>query len=56
MLYTKREENCQASGLCQRRDFMSKAIELTTTTHCVDFLRFCACEQFVIPIESKLQK
>ena len=49
----KREENCQACGLRQRRDFTSKTIELTITTHCVDFY---ACEQFVIPVESKLQK
>ena len=30
----------QACGLRQWHDFMDKAIELTTTTHCVDFCGF----------------
>ena len=45
---TQREESYQACGLV-------KAIELTITTHVLIFA-VCACEQFVIPIESKLQK
>ena len=55
MLCIKLKGNYQACGLRQRRDFTSKAIELTITTHCVDVLRLCACEQFVISIESKLE-
>ena len=30
-------------------------MELTVTTHCVDFLKFCACEQFVTPVPIKKQ-
>ena len=39
-LYIKREENYQACGLRQRRDFTSKAIKLIITTHCVDLRGF----------------
>ena len=41
MLCVKQEENSyEECGLRQRRDFTSKAIELTITTHCVDFCGF----------------
>ena len=39
-LYIKGEENYQACGLRQRRDFTSRAIELTITTHYFDFCGF----------------
>ena len=46
-VYKARRKLYQACGLRQLRDFTSKAIELTIATHCVDFLRFCACKEFV---------
>ena len=39
-MYEARRKFYQVCGLRQRRDFTSKAIELTIATHCVDFRGF----------------
>ena len=58
MLCIKREENSyQACDQRQRRDFTSKAIELTIATHGVDFCDFAfVSNNLLYPSKSKLQK
>ena len=45
-MYKTRRKLYQACSLRQWRDFTSKAIELTITTHCIDFCGFAIVSNF----------